>query len=170
MFISSPYGVIQGQPAHTNAVCVLTLCENAQFVGLLTCAFSFRSEQLPPSRESPNDLLWQKGETLCAYSTALGGAVFRCCTGFPCSAEQECVSVSRVAHLPQNKPEWMEPSKRRWCFFRDVFAGRGNGFQTILPVSFWRPVAPAFALSASSFPLFAGGRLFSVFLSLPELW
>ena len=156
MFISSPYGVIQGQPAHTNAVCVLKLCENAQFVGLLTCAFSFRSEQLPPSRESPNDLLWQKGETLCAYSTALGGAVFRCCTGFPCSAEQECVSVSRVAHLPQNKPEWMDPPLGVLIFNQLL--------------SFGRLAAPAFALSASSFPLFAGGRLFSVFLSLPELW
>jgi len=55
-----------------------------------------------------------KGSRLCAYSTVGQPTVFRFCTGFPCSAEQECVSFGssvRVAHLPQSKPGYISPSK-----------------------------------------------------------
>lgn len=92
-------------PKGQRVLCSLSCAQKAQFVGLLTYTFRRilpRQRLFPAFSGFPNDLLSQKGNSIRVNSTTDRSAVFRFCTGFPCSAEQKCVSHvstrSRICH------------------------------------------------------------------------
>ena len=111
------------------SVCVLKLCENAQFVGLLTYMFRGFSQRLFLAFSGfPNDLLSQKRNKLHAYSTV----GIPPCSGFaPDSLVQQnknaCPSISiQIAHLPQSKPGFMISALGRLLSFEHRPWGRGG--------------------------------------------
>ena len=124
----------------------LSCAYTAQFVGLLTHTFRgiFLNAVTSPSQVSPMTCFRRKGKSFVHTAPRIKSAVFRFLTGFPCSAEQECVSIyvsgSRICHKVSRI--YREPPNGGGSYFAqcrsvpkrsapgNLTAGRGNNRQS----------------------------------------